>query len=393
MSWEDLAVIMNSELRGTDEPRWDSSVYRKRYRDFARAYENIFSKIGNDAEYQREMQNKIDELYKEKRKFYDQRREYNKNLVTEARAEHLNEELIRVAQSLNESTPIIDPPDFKADCRGDISETEPKEAVLFLSDWHYGMVTDNIWNKYDTEICVERVNLLLGYVVKYIRMNNIRKLYIVLLGDAAHGACHVSCRVASEEDVCDQIMKVSEIIAEVINYLSQCVPAIDVYSCYGNHLRTIQNKKDSLDSDNMEKLIPWWISARLADNDKVKIITSEYKEFIKFNVFDYNICCVHGNLDNFKALGTTVNTIFSRKYGETIDYTVSGDRHHLEEFEQFDIESILIRSLCGTDEYANNKRLYSKPGQTLIVFNPEYGREATYHIPLDGVKGSGGVSI
>ena len=58
-----------------------------------------------------------------------------------------------------------------------------------------------------------------------------------------------------------------------------------------------------------------------------------------------------------------------------------------------DIESILIRSLCGTDEYANNKRLYSKPGQTLIVFNPEYGREATYHIPLDGVRGSGGVSI
>ena len=34
------------------------------------------------------------------------------------------------------------------------------------------------------------------------------------------------------------------------------------------------------------------------------------------------------------------------------------------------------------DEYANNKRLYSKPGQTLMIFNNEYGRESTYHIPL-----------
>ena len=97
----------------------------------------------------------------------------------------------------------------------------------------------------------------------------------------------------------------------------------------------------------------------------------------------YNICCLHGDLDNFKNIVTTVNTIFSRKFGETIDYTVSGDKHHLEEFEQFDIESILIRSLCGTDDYANNKRLYSKAGQTLMIFNDEYGRESTYHIPLN----------
>jgi len=95
------------------------------------------------------------------------------------------------------------------------------------------------------------------------------------------------------------------------------------------------------------------------------------------------VCCVHGNLDNFRNLGSTVNTIFSRKFGETIDYTISGDKHHLEEFEQFDIESILIRSLCGTDDFANEKRLYSKPGQTLMIFNLEDGREATYHIPLN----------
>ena len=203
-----------------------------------------------------------------------------------------------------------------------------------------------------------------------------------MLGDACHGAIHSSCRVQSEEDVCDQIMNVSEIMAEAIGELSKYVNHITLYSCYGNHMRTVQDKDESIHSDNMEKLIPWWLEWRLKDNSKVEIKYSEYKEFTKLNVLGYNICCLHGDLDNFKNIGTTVNTIFSRKFGETIDYTVSGDKHHLEEFEQFDIESILIRSLCGTDDYANNKRLYSKAGQTLMIFNDEYGRESTYHIPL-----------
>ena len=65
---------------------------------------------------------------------------------------------------------------------------------------------------------------------------------------------------------------------------------------------------------------------------------------------------------------------------------MSGDKHHLEEFERFDIESILIRSLCGADDYSNDNRLYSRPGQTLMIFNDVYGREATYHIPLDFIS-------
>ena len=173
-------------------------------------------------------------------------------------------------------------------------------------------------------------------------------------------------------------------MSEAINDLSKTVNHISVYSCYGNHLRTIQNKKDSIHSDNMEKVIPWWMKERLRNNSKVDIIDSEYKEFTKINVLGSNICCIHGDLEkNFKDIGVTLNTIFNKKFGETIDYTVSADKHHLEEFERMGIESILVRSLCGTDEFANNGRLYSRPGQTIMIFNDVYGRESTYNIPLD----------
>lgn len=378
MSWDEIANIINKEFRSDESEYRSEAAYRKPYQQAKRYFEaNVFKTYSDEDSYFKELQIQKDAVYKEKRKLYDQRREYNKLLTFDARAEHLNEELVKAANRLNEEQPLIfNEKWFKPNIH--------KEAIMFWSDWHYGMTTDNIWNKYNTQICKNRVKAFVEMSKEFIRLNDIDVLDIVMLGDAAHGSIHTGCRIQSEEDTCDQLMHVSEIMAEAINDLSNVVNHIAVYSCYGNHMRTIQDKKESIHSDNMEKIIPWWIEQRLQNNSKIEIKYSEYKEFTKLNVLGKNICCVHGDLEkDFKQIGVTINTLFSRKFGETIDYTVSGDKHHLEEFEKFDIESILIRSLCGADEHSNNGRLYSRPGQTLMIFNDVYGREATYNIPLD----------
>ena len=375
--WEDIAGVLNRELFGDDKSLYyGESTYRKQYQNAKRFYDaGVFDSI-TDTNHIKELKKQQEEIIKEKRKLYDQRREYNKLLTSDARADHLSDELLKVAHKLEKELPL----------RGSyylVPNNAHKEALLCLSDWHYGLVTDNLWNHYDVETCKQRVDQLSAYVSKYLAENHISTVHIVMLGDAAHGAIHTSCRVQAEENVCDQLMHVSELIAEFIDFISEGVSEVNVYSCYGNHMRTIQNIHDSIHSDNMEKIIPWWLKTRLVNNPKVTIKESEFKEFTKLNILGKNICCVHGDLDNFRDLGVTVNTIFSKLYGETIDYTISGDKHHLEEFEQYGIESILVRSLCGTDDYANNKRLYGKAGQTLIIFNDDYGREATYHIPLN----------
>ena len=327
--------------------------------------------------YFKELQIQKDAIYKEKRKSYDQRREYNKLLISDARAEHLCEELVKSANKLNEEKPLV----FKEKW---FKPNIHKEAVLCWADWHYGMITDNIWNTYNTEICRERVKTLIEITKEFLELNQIDVLTILTLGDAAHGSIHTGCRVQSEEDTCNQLMHVSELMAEAINELSSVVNHIDVYSCYGNHMRTIQNKNDSIHSDNMEKIIPWWLKQRLQNNTKVEIIESEYKEFTRVNILGSHICAVHGDLEkDFKKIGVTINTIFSKKFGETIDYTISADKHHIEEFEQLGIKSVLVPCLCGTDDHANNGRLYSDAGQTLMIFNDVYGRESTYHIPLN----------
>ena len=374
ITWPEVAEFMNKTYREDETQYYDSSAYRKRYKNFADAYDELFSKEGFTDKQFNEYEDQKKELFKAKKQFEDQRRECRKLWTAEARFDNLTDKLIESVNRLCEEHPL--------EFTNYVAPRGDSEAVLTLADWHYGMVTDNIWNKYNTDICIKRVICLVDKTIQYLQRHKIKTLHVMLLGDAAHGGIHTSCRVASEEDACDQLMHVSEIIANAINELSQYVSSVNVYSAYGNHLRTIQNKNDSIHSDNMEKIIPWWLEQRLQNNNKVNIIKSDYYEFVYLNVCGYNIVGAHGDLEKFKQFGLTVNTLFTKKYGKTIDYTVSADKHHIEEFETIGIESTLVRSLCGTDEYANNNRLYSDPGQTLMIFTPEEGKECTYNIKL-----------
>ena len=143
-------IEFNSDTsRKGAQPPLFGGVFVKEYFEL----KNRQNKYQNDNSYMKELQIKKDEIYKAKRKLYDQRREYNKLLSSDARAEHLCDELIKVANKLNEEKPIIfEEKWFKPNIH--------KEAVLCLADWHYCMVNDNIWNTYNTSICRQRVKQL-----------------------------------------------------------------------------------------------------------------------------------------------------------------------------------------------------------------------------------------
>lgn len=369
-TWPQMAEIFNNEF-GCNK---GDTAYRKDWAAFERIFNANADKLIGDNNYLDEIREATNELYKVKKQLSDQRREYNKVLAYDARAEHLTEKLIEAANLV----PLVDYSNVFTYRRPPTNE----EALLCLSDWHFGQVSNNIWNKYNIDICKQRVEKLYNDVVSALRNHRVKTLHIAIFGDMINGAIHTSARVASEENACEQLMHASELIANFINEISCTVDTVNVYSTYGNHARTIQNKEDSIHADNMERIIPWWLKQRLKDNNKVNVIDSEYYEFVYLNICGYNIVCTHGDLDKFKDIGITINSIFSKKYGKTIDYTFSGDKHHLESFEQFGIESTLVASLCGTDEYANNRRLYSYPGQTLCIFTPEDGKLCTYNIKL-----------
>lgn len=371
MDWEDLSAKIDATLR-PDEPQFNESVYRKESALLHRYWENVFmhEKAPN-------MQAEMDRLYKAKRLLADQRREYNKMLVSDARAEHLGEEMLMAVQRMNEVYPLLSSVvDGKAGYTG-------KEAVLFIADVHYGMITDNIWNKYNTQICKERLERLTEKAVNVCLFQGIRRLHVVLLGDMCHGAIKTSCRVAAEEGTIDQLMHVSELLAQIIDRLASIAPEVDVYSTYGNHARVVANKKESIHSDNMERILPWWLRERLSMNPRIHVHESPYHEFVKVDVFNNGIVAPHGDLDNIRDAGLILPALFANVDGAPVKCVVMGDKHHQEHYERLGIESYIVGSLCGTDDYANEKRLYSKPSQMMMIFSREEGLECTYNIAVE----------
>lgn len=324
-----------------------------------------------------ELDAKMIELRKERQKFFDQRREFNKIVSVMGRQEHLYDVLAQSAANLPDSVgslyvssaPILNPSD--------------SEAVLVFSDWHYGMVADNVFNQYNTGICKNRIIQIVESAKQRLLLHRCKTLHLVILGDLFHGAIHTSVRVASEELVCNQIMQVSEILAQSISELSRCVENVVVYMTYGNHGRTVQNKKDNIHRDNMERLIPWWLTERIANMkevDNVVIDDSSYGEFMFVNAAGHDICATHGDLDSVKTSPRLLTALFSKQYGKDVEYILLGDKHHRESFEELGVTAMICGALCGSDDYANDKRLFSTPSQLLLIVNPDIGVDAEYRL-------------
>ena len=318
------------------------------------------------------------ELQKERQRYFDQRREYKKILTEEGRREHLEAALAVAAGKLDETVGRIFPDASVIDYLNYVERGT--EAVLVFSDWHYGMVADNVFNKYNTKICAERVEHVVHQAVNRMLLHHCSKLHIVILGDVMHGAIHTSARVASEELAADQLMQVSEILAQAIEYLSQFVEHTLVYTTYGNHARTIQNKKDSIHRDNMERIVPWWLRQRLRGLDSITIVSEEENEFLFIEACGHQFVAAHGDMDSVKSSPRLLATLFQKKYGMDIEYVLLGDKHHRESFDEVGICAMICGSLCGTDDYANSKRLYSQPEQLLLIVTEDDGVDAEYRI-------------
>lgn len=255
------------------------------------------------------------------------------------------------------------------------------EAVLVLSDWHYGMVTDNVWNRYNTDIADYRIRCLMNRVEEKLNLHEISKLHIVVLGDMISGHIHNTCRIKSSEDTVDQLMHVSERLAELIAELGECVNDVMVYCTYGNHARVTPNLKESIHSDNLERIIPFWMKERLRHRRDIHFVEDNAYEIIRIRPCGHETGAVHGDLDTGKDSMLILSQLYQKNFGEPMEYLLTGHMHNSFTHEQLGIEQIGVGCLCGSDEYAKNKRLFGKPSQTFLVFTSD-GLDSIHEINL-----------
>lgn len=321
-----------------------------------------------------QLNEKILELKKERVKLSDLNSMLNKKIREQSRHENILECARDIAKDFNQNKPLLsNPPVMKS---GD------REGLLLLSDFHIGVVCENYWNKYDTDIAKKRLSYLKQRTIDICLKNDVKKLNVCLLGDIISGLIHTNLRLENRENVVEQSILVVEMISEMLASLCTLFE-VDLYYVVGNHERISANKSESLDKENFGYFILEMIKYRCANLNGLTIHSNKFDdEIITFDIFDKKIVATHGN--NFGRLNTYVNKLSSMiRY--IPDYVCVGHLHQSTEITCNNTELIINGSFSGTDTYAKNYGLIGKPSQKLMIFSEEYGRECTYNIELGSV--------
>ena len=360
-SWDTITELINNE-----QPAWEHHS-RKYYTNEAKKMfdENTLSSL-SISEY-------ITELKKERYKLTEERVQNNAYIRKLAREDTLKEIAKEYANQMS-SKKILDLPEIYY-----LDTDTHNEGILCISDWHYGIQIDNFFNKYDVNICRERVNKLLKRVIEIGTKENIEKLHVVNLSDLICGRIHLTLRLESREDIISQTMDVAEILAEFLTELSKHF-IVEYRDCLDNHSRLEPNKKDALELETMVRIIPWFLSWRLANNHNVTIIANEYADdIITFESKGHNIVGVHGHKDKLNKVIDNMCAMTRRRN----DLVLSGHFHHLSMDESHECLRISNGSLMGVDQYAQDLRLTNKPSQNMIIVSEENVCEVFYRILLD----------
>lgn len=240
------------------------------------------------------------------------------------------------------------------------------EAVMLLSDLHIGVDCKNFYNVYNSDIARKRLNKYVQDTKKYCKLNNVHRLTILGMGDFIHGAIHTSARIEQEMDITRQIIMASEMIAEALNELSEVAPEVIYRSCTDNHSRAIADKSQSIEEENFNKIIDWYLEERLK-NTKVKFMFDNIDISVgKFELLNgKKMMFAHGHLDSAQQA-------FNHFIGATrefIDYIAIG-HYHCESLKSIQNVKVFTNgSIVGTEQYALSKRLFSEPSQTLLIFD------------------------
>lgn len=349
LTFYDITDEMNERFNHS----YSEGYWRRRYHSLA---SDILEEVSAD-------ENKDDALMAlklERYKLADERTQANAYYRRLSREQTIKEIAIEVADKIS-SKKIL--PQFDIAHRANNS----KEAILCISDWHYGMDFTNYWNNYNPDIARERIVKLQDMVTKTIVDEGISRLHIVNLGDMIAGRIHLTIRLESRIDVITQTIEVSEILAEFVHALSQYAK-IDYYDCADNHSRLEPNKKEALNLETLQRIIPWYLQTRLSNQNDITIHTNNRygEDIINFNIFDYKIAGVHGDKDRPIDVVNNINLLTK----EHFDMILTAHLHHFSADEKDDTLIISNGSLMGTDTYSKNLRLYSRPSQNLIIATP-----------------------
>ena len=371
LSWQDIADLVEEKYGVLHSRHW----YSRHFNDFMCTYnieEN--SEIKDNAKGYKNEQDSYHEkllaLQKEKAKISDEINQNRACIRRLTREETLKEIALEAVKNIGNKKLL-------STYAGPVTINTSKEAILLLSDWHYGFDFVNPWNTYNPEIARKRISKLLNETIKVCKEQKVTNINVLNLADLIAGRIHLTIRLESRIDVITQIMEVSEILAEFLNELTKHF-IVSYYSCTDNHSRIEPDKTQSLDLESLCRITDWFLKQRLGN--RVNFHDNKFgNDIITFNVLGHRVAAVHGHDDKPNKCIDEISLLTRQTY----DLICMAHRHHFSMDEKDQCRLVCNGSLIGSDAYAIKLRLHSRPSQTLIITTRERVCDSIHILELE----------
>lgn len=319
-----------------------------------------------------ELEEKKIELQIAKQKYIDQRTAFNKLVRERAREEELNEIIeLAIADAVAGGGALkYEPPQVRV--------TSGKDLLVSLNDIHFGAVVDNYWGKYDSDICAQMMRSYIDDIIEIAEIHGAENCYCWANGDMISGNIHHSIAVTNKENVIEQVVGVSELLAEFLAELSKHFTKVHFTSVAGNHSR-LDIKDRALMRERLDDLPEWYLRARMSGFENVEIGYGDKIDATMYsiNVRGLNYIGVHGDYDVSPQKIQALQVMADRP----VYAVLLGHMHHNVLDCVQGVRTVMAGSFLGMDDYAVSKRLYGQPEQMVLVCD-EAGIKCSYSIDL-----------
>ena len=351
-TWQDVCNLLNEELHHDYNESW----YRKMYQSFMMVFDSIKDKYF-DNEQLNKMEQKKQEIIKERFRLNDERTAYNRALRNDAR---LETRLDILEQKITDFGKINFPDSNYSD-----NDTADNDLLVLLSDFHIVQTFKSFNGEYNTKIAQTRMGQYVNKIIEIGKKNNSDKCYVSLQGDLISNSIHKSIAITNQENVIQQIKFASELITAFIYELSHHFNRVIVTSVSGNHSR-LDKKEDALKDERLDDLVIWYMDAALSDVKNIDIITNNPDTtFAVMDIRGKKYINVHGDYDAFSKNGVASLSMMLGYFPYAITF---GHLHTCAMSDEGGIKIIRGGSLAGSgDDYTIEKRLTGKASQMVCV--------------------------
>lgn len=360
----------------TSDKRAESSV-RCHFSDVIQGINIGFEKALSNKEDDsllKELEEKKEEIIKERIKLQTTKIEYNRNLRKDSRFELFYE-------NIRDAKDRLPMPEFEEIFTNDFSNGE---YILTLADIHYGAFFKSENNTYSREIVKEKFEILLFRLRNIIEKNKIEKITVLELGDTIQGMLRISDVKLNDIPVVDSVVEVSRLIANFLNTLSKYVYIEYRHIMASNHSqnRYLGTKASEMPLEDMERIIGNYIKDLLSNNTRIEVFLSD-KDYDSFEICGQNILGLHGH--QVKGINNIIKdySMLHRKFYDLcfVAHFHGGKQITVGEGNG-NTEIIVCPSFIGSDPYSDSLKVGSKSMCKLFKIEEEKGITENYSIIL-----------